>query len=65
VGAVTTTAPANYTGQITDAGIVAGVTLARTSSAQRELEAASDDPGTFALSASVQWAANTVAVRPA
>ncbi len=33
--------------------------------ARRELNAASDNPGAFTLSAANQWAANTVAIRPA
>lgn len=33
--------------------------------ATRELAAASEDPGTFTMSASEQWAAATIAVRPA
>jgi hypothetical protein len=56
--------PANYTlGQVTDrhaASSGGGVALAG-----RENAVASEDPGTGTLSLSAQWAANTLAIRPA
>jgi hypothetical protein len=64
-GGATTTAPASYTNQLTDVGTLAGLAFPRVSSAQRELEASPEDPGTFTLSATAQWVAGTVAVRPA
>lgn len=42
-----------------------GTSGAALASARRELNAASDDPGTFTVSISAVWAAQTVAIRPA
>lgn len=54
--------PTNYTdgSQITTSG-AAGTSL---QSARRELNASSDDPGTFTIDTSRRWAAVTLAVRP-
>lgn len=55
--------PADYTDGRNDYGnsiVGCGV-----GSARRELNATSEDPGTFTLSASEQWIANTVAIQPA
>ncbi len=56
--------PASYTdGVQTEAGSqVNGTSL---ESARRVLNAVSEDPGTFTISSTVSWAANTVAIRPA
>jgi len=55
--------PTNYTDGVgnvndNDGGVALGV-------ARRELNASSEDPGTFTISGSDQWAAATVAVHPA
>lgn len=58
-------APPSYTNLRNDnspGGTGVGVNLA---TARRALNAASDDPGTFTLSASATWIANVVAVEPA
>lgn len=60
-GGTTATAPTNYGNQVTAAASFS----ARCSSSRRELEASSEDPGTYALSASQAWVTNTVAIRPA
>ena len=54
--------PTNYTdgSQITTTGAT-GTSL---QSARRELNASSDDPGTFTIDSSRRWAAVTLAVRP-
>lgn len=54
--------PTNYTNGQTDSTPAGGsCTLG---SARRELNATSDDPGTFTISASEQWIAQTFAIRP-
>jgi hypothetical protein len=59
-GSDTTGYPASYSNGIaTFTGSTAG------GMAARQLNATSEDPGTFTLTGSVQWQANTVAVRPA
>lgn len=60
----TPTPPTNYIDQVTSLHFT-NPFRSRTAFARRELEAASDDPGTFTIGASGQWAANTVAIRPA
>lgn len=64
VGVTGSAYPTNYSGsQITvnpTSSTGVGLMLAT-----RDLAAASEDPGTFTISASEQWAAATVAVRPA
>lgn len=55
--------PTNHTNgrnDYSDGGSGCGV-----GSARRELNAVSEDPGTFTLSGSDQWVANTVAIQPA
>ena len=56
--------PANYTGnQVTNRwNSTDGVGIAVST---RELNAASDDPGTGSMTTNVTWVANTIAVRPA
>lgn len=55
--------PANYTNGIDDS---TGATNAGTlASARRELNAATEDPGTFTKNGTTVWVAQTVAVRPA
>jgi len=49
--------PSNYTNGITDAS-----SGARVGSARRELEASSEDPGVFTLSASQSWVSYTVGI---
>jgi len=62
-GGSVSTWPANYTGsQITSP---TASSAARGAVATRNLAASNDDPGTFTWSASDQWWAGTVAVRPA
>lgn len=59
-----TSYPANYTAnQLTNR--VAAATGFGVAAATRELNASAEDPGTGTISASEQWAAFTVAVRPA
>lgn len=53
-----TAAPTSYTNLLT------GATPTRLGTARRELNAATEDPGTF-TNASDQWGANTIAVEPA
>jgi hypothetical protein len=55
-------APTNYTNLEEYDGGGTGIDMA---SARRELNASSEDPGTFTLGASIQWAAITIAVEPA
>ncbi len=56
--------PANYTDGRNDVGLNAGSSVG-VGSARRELNAVSDDPGTFTLSAVEQWIANIIAIAPA
>jgi hypothetical protein len=56
-------APTNYDNIIQNGGTGSG-NHAAIATARRELEASSDDPATFSISSN-DWAANTVAVRPA
>lgn len=63
-GAVTASAyPTNYTDGNDDA--TSSGTAASIASARRALNAATEDPGTFTISASTNWVAQTLAVRPA
>lgn len=57
--------PSSYTDGLTIYTGVFNEYHARATAARRELEASSDDPGTFTLAQSVDWVANTVAVRGA
>lgn len=62
------TSPANYTNQLTavrSPNPIASGTGPRLSSALRELNAASEDPGTWTIPSSDPWNAATIAVRPA
>jgi hypothetical protein len=59
--AVTATPPTNYANQQTSSNAAGPTTLV----ADRSLNALSEDPGPFALSASQPWLAYTVAVDPA
>lgn len=56
--------PTNYLNGVAtvDGG---GSQVSLVGSARRELNAASDNPGTFTMSGSAEWVAQTVAVRPA
>jgi len=54
--------PTNYTDGIESS---AGSSSAITGSARRELNATSENPGTFTVSLSFDWIANTIAIRPA
>lgn len=65
--AVTTNAyPTNYINTSTaTGGSGSGDTNARSASSTRNLSAASEDPGTFTLSASNRWMGTTIAVPPA
>lgn len=59
-----TAAPANYTdlvSAVSGGGTNNGCSVG---SAHRNLENASDDPGTFTLASSENWGANTVVIRP-
>ena len=59
----TTVFPTNYSNGISTEG--ADAASAGVGSAERQLNAASENPGTFTISASEQWAAGTIAVHPA
>ncbi|HEX9894375.1 MAG TPA: hypothetical protein VGA78_10650, partial [Gemmatimonadales bacterium] len=54
--------PASYSGGFQANGNASNST---TGSARRELNASSEDPGSFTLSASIAWAAGTIVVHPA
>lgn len=56
--------PTNYTGNNTDTVSGAGAGGVGVGSATRDLNATSDDPGTFTISASDPWISYTIAVRP-
>lgn len=59
------TYPSGYSGGIQDSGVVAVAnTSTTTGSAWIQTDAASVDPGTFALSASVPWAVATIGIQP-
>jgi len=57
--------PTNYTGNNTRSAGPSGIASGSVAVASRELNAASDDPGTFTWSGSVDKNATTVAVHPA
>lgn len=59
--AATATAPSNYSSQVSSQAS----SFVLTSTAVRELEAASEDPNTLGLSASLPWVTNTIAIQPA
>lgn len=62
LSAVTTTPPSGYGSEV----IAGTATLTpRAASSRRELQASSEDPGTYAITQSIPWVANTVAIRPA
>jgi hypothetical protein len=61
----TPTAPTDYGNLVNHSHTVIGINQLRTASVRRELEASSEDPGTFTLGGSGAWVAQTVAVRPA
>lgn len=54
--------PTNYTDGRDDRGSGIGMGIG---TARRELNAVSEDPGTFTISTSTYWVANTVAIHPA
>lgn len=56
------TYPTNYTNGFSDSS--GGGTGGHLGTARRNVNATSEDPGTFLLSATEQWAAQTIAVRP-
>lgn len=56
-----TSYPTNYS----LAKVGGAVSNIRTNSAARQLEASSEDPGNFTISASIEWHAMTIAVKPA
>lgn len=56
--------PSSYTNGRDDT-TTGGSDTVRTGSARRELNAASEDPGTFTLNVSNNWIAGTIAIRPA
>ena len=63
-GSTATTAyPTNYTNGRNDNNSVSDPT-ASVATARRELNAASEDPGTFTIATARNWVANTVAVKP-
>lgn len=57
--------PSNYTGGITAEQNLPFNDVCTVGGAQRNLEASSDDPGAFTVSATDGWAAAIVAIRPA
>lgn len=57
----TTAYPTNYTNTTETTELNSSVTI---NSARRELNAASENPGTFTLVASRSWVARTIAIRP-
>jgi hypothetical protein len=59
-----TGAPTNY-GNLTTDGGTSDASACNCGTARRELNASSEDPGTFTLQGSEEWAAVTVAVPPA
>lgn len=63
-GAIVTVSvyPTSYTDGADDDATTTAPTVA---SARRELNATSDDPGTFTISGSTTWVAQTLAIRPA
>lgn len=61
----TVTHPTSYGGAVDGYTGVFNEFHARTATSHRELEAASEDPGVFTLGQSVDWVANTVAIRGA
>lgn len=61
-GSIVTAAPTNYTNLLTQ-GSTGGSTVIDMASAERQLTASSEDPGTFTLSVSKAWNAQTVAVQ--
>lgn len=58
------TYPTNYTNGV-DTVSGGGFQVSLLGTARRELNAASDDPGTFTISGAAEWVAQTVAVCPA
>ncbi len=64
-GNVTTdTAPTNYANLISQTSAGGGGDRCNGGSAERQLTAASEDPGVFAISASDDWVAATIAIHP-
>src|SRR5574337_187068 len=61
-----TGAPTNYSNLLTAANTTTGVSLTTGASAERQLNAASEDPGAFATGTglTVAWAAVTLAIHP-
>lgn len=60
-----TAAPTNYTGLTSVISGGGNNNGGSTGTARRELEAATDDPGTGTLQSSEGWVANTIVIRPA
>lgn len=65
-GSITvSTYPTNYTnGRLDKDTYSSSITYASVASARRYLNASSEDPGTFTLTGSNAWVANTIAIRP-
>lgn len=61
-GSTVSSYPTNYTNGIN--GVATGAASGCTGSAQRQLNATSEDPGNFVMSISADWAAYTVGIRP-
>jgi hypothetical protein len=59
----TPTAPSNYENLLTGYSGNNGTGHARTVTAQRELTAENEDPGSFGLGSNVAWFANTIAIQ--